>query len=105
MSVTRRVTRPIVTSGSAATNAPAPEPLSDEITYRGYRIEPGSYSVNSIAWSPRVVVSMRADGGWVRGTPLYSPNATRFPTRDEADRRALEVAKAWVDAAIEQQRG
>ena len=100
MSVTRRVTRPIVTSAAPA--LPAPAPLPDEITYRGYRIEPGSYAVNSIAWSPRVVVSTRADGSWVRGTPLYSPNAVRFPTRDEADRRALEVAKAWVDAAIEQ---
>jgi hypothetical protein len=40
----------------------------------------------------------------VRGTPLYSPDAARFPTRDDADRRALEVAKAWVDAAIARQR-
>ncbi len=103
MTLTRRVTRPIVTT--SAPPIPAQAALSDEITYRGYRIEPGSYAVNSIGWSPRVVVSRRADGSWVRGTPIYSPNTARFPTRDEADRRALEVAKAWVDAAIEQQRG
>jgi hypothetical protein len=102
LSLTRRVTRPIVTNN--APPMPAPAPLPEEITYRGYRIEPGSYAVNSIGWSPRVIVSTRADGSWVRGTPLYSPDASRFPTRDDADRRALEVAKAWVDAAIEQQR-
>jgi hypothetical protein len=94
LSVTRRVVRPIVT-----TKAPPPGPSSDEITYKGYRIEPESYSVNRMAWSPRVVVSVRTDEGWTRGTPLYSPTAVRFPTRDEADRRALEVAKEWIDTA------
>jgi hypothetical protein len=44
-------------------------------------------------------VSVRTDEGWTRGTPLYSPTAVRFPTRDEADRRALEVAKEWIDTA------
>jgi hypothetical protein len=103
VTITRRVVRPTVTSSAPA--IPVPVAVSEEITYRGYRIEPGSYAVNSIAWSPRAVVSTRADGSWARGTPLYSPNTARFPTRDEADRRALEVAKAWVDAAIAQQRG
>lgn len=106
MSATRRVLRPIVASASPAAPAapPAPHP-SDEITYKGYRIEPGSYSVTSSAWSPRAVVSLRTDEGWSRRTPLYSTNAAKFPTRDEANRRALDVARAWIDTAVEQQRG
>ncbi|HSF06787.1 MAG TPA: hypothetical protein VLG10_13435 [Methylomirabilota bacterium] len=99
MSVTRRVIRPVVT-----TKAPPPDPVPAEITYKGYRIEPESYFINRAAWSPRVVVSVRTDGRWTRGTPLYSPTAVRFPTRDEADRRALDVAKEWIDTAAKQGR-
>ncbi len=99
MSVIRRVVRPIIT-----TTAPPPGPSSDEITYKGYRIEPESYFINRMAWSPRVVVSVRTDGRWTRATPLYSPDAARFPTREEADRRAVEVAKQWIDTAAKQVR-
>ena len=104
MSVIRRVTRPIVTIASPATKAPLTGPPAGEITYKGYRIEPESYSINTTAWSPRVVVSTRIDGRWAREQPLYSPNAVRFPTRDEADRRALEVAKAWIDLTVQTRR-
>ncbi len=99
MSLIRRVVRPVVT-----TTAPPPGSASDVITYKGYRIEPESYFINRMAWSPRVVVSVRTDGGWTRGTPLYSPNTARFPTRDEADRQALTVAKEWIDTAVKQGR-
>jgi hypothetical protein len=76
-----------------------------ELTYKGYRIEPESYAVNSVTWSPRVVVSVRHEGGWARQSPLYSTNAARFPTRDEADRSAVDVARAWIDKAVERQPG
>jgi hypothetical protein len=88
----------------AVSKAPPANHPSDEVTYKGYRIQPRSYSVNSSTWSPRAEVSLRTDGGWARGTPLYSSNATRFPSRDDADRQALEVARAWIDAAIGRQR-
>lgn len=105
MSVTRRLTRSVVFTDFGATPASPESPLSDEITYKGYRIEPGSYSVNSSAWSPRVVVSLKTDEGASARIPLYSTSTAKFPTRGEADRRALDVARAWIDTAIEQQRG
>jgi hypothetical protein len=99
--VTRSTMRGTGTIG--ASPAPVfPQALAaEEITYKGYRIEPESYSVNSTTWSARAVVSVKTVHGWSRQTPLYSSNTTRFPTRDEADRCALEVARAWVDAAVE----
>lgn len=104
MSVTQRVRRRTVSIGSPTGNVPEKGFPSGEITYKGYRIEPGSYSVNNSAWSPRVVVSVRTDEGWSRGQPLYSTNPARFPTRDEADHRALDVARAWIDTAVERRR-
>jgi hypothetical protein len=72
--------------------------------YKGHEIEAGSYSVGSTAWSPRAVVSVKSvDGAWQR-TPLYATSSARFPTRHEADRRAIDVARAWIDAALAQQR-
>lgn len=72
--------------------------------YKGHQIEAGSYSVGSVAWSPRAVVSVRSDDGGWRRTPLYSPSSARFHTQHEADRHAIDVARAWIDATLEQQR-
>ena len=99
MSLTRRVTRPIATLGPGPAKAPPERHPLDEITYKGYRIEPGSYCISTGAWFPRVVVSLKTEDGSARRTPLYSTDATKCPTRDEADRRALDVARAWIDAA------
>ena len=101
---TRRVRAPNVGSDPLAAPAPPVAPLSDEIIYKGYRIEPGSYAVGNGAWSPRVVVSVRTDEGSWRRTPLYATSSAKFPTRAEADRRALDVATAWIDAAVESPR-
>lgn len=90
--------RAVETSPSPVLHVP------DEITYKGYRIEPASYVVGHGNWSPRAVVSVKsADGGW-QATPLYSPSSTKFPTRVEADRSALDVATAWIDAALQRLR-
>jgi hypothetical protein len=102
--ITRRVTAP----RAVGSTAPAPPPpvvqLPDELMYKGHQIEAGSYSVGSAAWSPRAVVSVKTgDGAWQR-TPLYATSSARFLTRHEADRSALAVAKAWIDAAVERQR-
>lgn len=101
--ITRRVTAPKAVGG---TSAPPPSPvvhLTEELTYKGHRIEAGSYAVGS-AWSPRAVVSIRSeDGSWQR-TPLYATSSAKFPTRHEADSRALIVAKTWVDEAVGRQR-
>ena len=99
MTVTRRLTRPIVTVASGAREAPPVPSPQDGITYKGYRVEPGSYCVSTGAWFPRVVVSLRTEDGSSAKTQLYATNAARWPTRDEADRRALDVARAWIDAA------
>lgn len=82
---------------------PQPESI-DEITYRGYRIEPASYGVNTATWSPRVVVSTRTEDSWSRLAPLYATNTARFKSREEADLSALDIAKTWIDRAIERGR-
>ena len=83
--------------------APPPLRVPEEITYKGYRIEPGSYGVNTATWSPRAVISVKIDEIWSRMAPLYATNTARFPTRDEADRCALDVARAWIDRTVAQQ--
>ena len=98
--VPRRPMRPTGAIGSPPGQVSLQGLHADEITYKGYRIEPESYHVNSTAWSARAVVSVRTEGLWSRQAPLYSTNTARFPTRDEADRCALDVARAWIDAAI-----
>jgi hypothetical protein len=98
LSVARRVLRRPTTMG------PPTNPVavtSDEITYKGYRIEVASYGVSSTTWSPRAVVSVRSEDAWSRLAPLYATNTARFPTRDEADRCALDVARAWIDTAVD----
>lgn len=72
--------------------------------YKGHQIEAGSYCVGSVNWSPRAVVSVRTDDGAWHRTPLYATSSAKFPTRHEADYQAVDVAKAWIDAALERQR-
>ena len=99
----RRVPRPKLGSDTTAPAPPAP-PLSTEIIYKGYRVEPGSYSVGGSAWSPRVVVSTKTETGAWRPMPLYATSSVRFLSRDLADRRALEVATEWIDATVARER-
>ena len=102
--ITRRVTAPRNVGGlpSVAPVAPAAE-LPSELMYKGHQIELGSYAVGA-AWSPRAVVAVRSDGGAWQRTPIYATSSAKFPTRHEADLRALDVAKTWVDAAVARQR-
>lgn len=96
--ITRRVSPPRRVGDAAPVVPMTPmTELADEMVYKGHRIELGSYSVGNVAWSPRAVVSVRTADGW-RRTPLYATSSARFPTRHEADRSALDVAKAWIDA-------
>jgi hypothetical protein len=101
MTVMRRAPRPVVTLGAPAKYVPPRGLPAGEIMYKGHRIEPASYCVNATAWSPRAVVSVRTEDGWSRQAPLYATDTARFPTRDDADRRALDVARAWIDTAVE----
>jgi hypothetical protein len=98
--VRRRLTPPIA---HVPPEAPIPGRAVEELTYKGYRIELESYAVNAVAWSPRVVVSVSDEGRWARQPALYATNAAKFPTRDAADRSALDVAKAWIDTAVGRQ--
>ena len=89
--------------GPAVFPAPPPAPLPQETMYKGYRIEVGSYAAGH-GWSPRVVVSLQSvSGGW-QHTPLYATSSAKFPSRADADRRALDVATEWIDAEAEQRR-
>jgi len=102
--ITRRVTPPRTVGGaSAALPPPVSKPIDQAIMYKGHQIEAGSYCVGSVSWSPRAVVSIKnVDGGWQR-TPLYATSSVKFPTQHEADSRALDVAKAWIDTTLERQ--
>lgn len=101
MSARRSAARLSVSAGGPAAYVPPATFAPSEITYKGYLIEPASYCINSTAWSPRVVIAARTNDGWSRRPPLYSTTTTRFPTRSEADRCALDVARAWIDTAVE----
>jgi hypothetical protein len=103
--ITRRVTAPRHVGGPLPITpvSPAAE-LPNELMYKGHQIELGSYSVGNVAWSPRAVVSLRNDDGAWQRTPLYATSSAKFPTRHEADIRALDVAKVWIDAAVARQR-
>ena len=105
MSAARQATRAGVPSDPPVRHVPPPIPAVSEITYKGYRIQPESYYVSSTSWSPRAVVSRRTSDGWLRQAPLYSPKTTRFATRDEADRCALDIARAWIDTDARRSQG
>src|SRR5262249_52439369 len=91
-------------AGGSNLSRTSPSPIADlphEIMYKGCRIEPGSYIAGHGQWSPCVVVSVKsAEGAW-RPTPLYSLSSAKFPTCAEADRRALDLATAWIDARVQ----
>ena len=100
--IARRVAAPRAVGSLPITPvAPAAE-MPSELMYKGHQIELGSYAVGA-AWSPRAVVGVRTDGAWQR-TPLYATSSAKFPTRHEADLRALDVAKGWIDTAVARQR-
>jgi hypothetical protein len=72
-----------------------------ETAYRGYRIEPTSYEIlEPSGWVAAAVV------WWDRGpTPAHKvvldrDELRRYPTRDTADARALELAKALIDGEV-----
>jgi len=101
--ITRRVTAPRALGGPAvAPVAPAVQ-LPSELMYKGHQIELGSYSVGQ-NWSPRAVVGLKIDGGAWQRTPIYATSSAKFPTRHEADHRALDVAREWIDSALARRR-
>ena len=101
--ITRRVTPPRASSFPTPPPLPSVAQFAETLMYKGYQVEAGSYSVGA-AWSPRAVVSVRTpDGAW-RRTPLYATSSAKFATRHEADRSALDVARAWIDTAVVRQR-
>ena len=101
--ITRRVTPPRAVGPTVAPSPVLPS-VDQALMYKGHQIEAGSYCVGAVSWSPRAVVSVKSgDGAWQR-TPLYATSSAKFPTRQEADQRALDVARAWIDAAIERRR-
>lgn len=103
--ITRRVTAPRHVGGpSPGLPVPAVVEFPSDLMYKGHRIELGSYSVGSVHWSPRAVVSVKNDEGAWHRTPIYATSSAKFPTRHEADLRAMDVAKTWIDTALAQRR-
>src|SRR5215813_6636156 len=102
--ITRRASpRPApIASGDA--QAPPAVNLQDGMTYKGYRVEPASYCVSTGAWSPRVLVSLLTEDRSSPRTPLYATNAARWPSRDEADRHALDRRVDPHSRDVERQR-
>ena len=104
MSSGRRAPLRTATTFPPATYSPPAAEVVEEHTYKGYRIEPASYGVNTATWSPRVVVSVRTEDRWSRLAPLYATATARFSSREAADRSAVDVARLWIDSAVERQR-
>ncbi len=104
--ITRRVTAPRRLGGAFPTAAPPPvaTPVDQVLVYKGHQIEAGSYCVGNVSWSPRAVVSVKTEGGAWERTPLYATSSAKFPTRHEADHRALDVAREWIDSALARRR-
>ncbi len=97
---TRRVVRRVFANDTSS-DARTPEvPVVDELAYKGYRIEPGSYFVHTNAWVPRVVIALAVGGGVTQRTPVYSTNSARYVTQEEADRHALALGRQWIDAEV-----
>lgn len=71
------------------------------IPYKGYLIQPCSYETltedrKPRGWMPKANV-VRPEGGRIRTTPLTYPGEDAFPTREEADGHAVEMARGWID--------
>ena len=68
-------------------------------TYKGWHIVVGSYvtgSMKSSGWVPSIRVSTVPKG---EGFSVKMPGPLEtFDTREAAEQRGLEVAKAWIDA-------
>ena len=75
--------------------APGEHDAAGEIAYRGYQVTPHSEHLPAGDWLPKAIVKM-ASGGTIRITPLYPDRPVSFPTREEADRYALEMAAKWL---------
>ena len=64
-----------------------------DLLYNAYRIRLLSQLKNGV-WYPEALVLADTATGSV-GTPIYDTQA--YLMKDEADRRALTLAKAWID--------
>jgi hypothetical protein len=69
-----------------------------KVSYRGYRIEPKSHKLRSGSWSPhaRIILHQR---GKSTLTPVFSKRRLELETQKEADARAIELAKAFIDGS------
>ena len=63
--------------------------------YKGYQMTAHSEALLAGGWLPKALVKMTS-GGIIRITPLYPDKPVSFPTREEADRYALEMAARWL---------
>ena len=71
------------------------------VPYRGYLIQPCSYEAltedrKPRGWVPKANV-VRPEGSGIRTTPLTYAGKDTFPTREEADRHSIEMARRWID--------
>ena len=65
------------------------------MSHRGYQVEARSEQLPTGEWRPTAVVISQT-GNIVRISPLEGEKRHTFPTRDEADRYALEMATKWL---------
>ena len=64
--------------------------------YQDYIVDPISYKLRSGLWSPKAHIIL-VKGGTVTFSPVYSKRILTFKTKEEADKHALLLAKAWID--------
>jgi hypothetical protein len=71
-----------------------------EVTYGSYRIRPKSERVHASAktagWKPVAEVSREAEGSLI-AQRIEPARITLVPTKEEADRIAVQAARSWVE--------
>jgi hypothetical protein len=70
----------------------------DDVTYKDYTIEVISLRIPGPIFRPRAVLYTERSGGIATPPVLEAPNGETFPTVEEANAFAVEMAKRWIDA-------
>lgn len=70
----------------------------DDTTYKDYTIELMSLKLPGPIWRPRAVLYCERGGGISTPPVLEAPNGEMFPTLEEANQFAIDMAKKWIDA-------
>jgi hypothetical protein len=70
----------------------------DDLSYQGFTIELFSLALPGKRWRPRAILYYERDGAMNTLPTMSAPDDLTFPTEEEADHYAVDMAKRWIDA-------